>query len=333
MSENLGDFLLKERIKNKDKMQKGLKTTYIGEMGELFALNYLKKLFKRNNIKNDIFPHNDYHDDYDLEIYINGRKYKIEVKTSTAEKHPAFFYIHFNNNFDYLLLIWHPNDEEIYLAILTKDEARRIAIPMNAEREDEDNWQIYAPEYFEETNKNFLNRLSIFLKLNEELEDLEDDEKIELIENVKEQIIKTHKDAEINDFAGEVYQQWFYEYLSNYSNEVEAKPNGDDYDIKYKEKHIEVKYSSLHDDGNFKFKHIKSNLFEFIFLIGFDKKENKFYFSIKTSDEIVKIKRELAGTDEFFSQNGFDLHVGKHSIVNFVNDFTFEDFDNYIETH
>ena len=330
MSENLGDFLLEKREENEDEMETGLKQKYIGDLGELFVANYLYELFEANNIRNcKIIPHKYGSEKYDLDIYINGKKYVIEIKTSTAENHSVFHSIHFNNDFDYLLLIWSPNDEEIYLAILTKKEARKIVTPENTDREYEDNWQINTTEIFDE---NFLNRLSKFLELNKELEDLPEERKLELLEDAKEQVFKEHPNAEINDFSGEVYQEWFYEYLSNFTNDVEAKPRRDEYDIKYKGRHIEVKYSVLHD-GRFYFEHIKPKLFDFIFLIGFDEKEKKFYFSIKTSEEVLEIKKELAGSDEFFSQNGFTLNVGKHSILNFVNDFTFEDFDKYIETH
>jgi len=331
MSEKLGNFLLEKREENKDEMESGLKQAYLGEQGELFALKYLKKLFERNNINYNVEPHNYDKEDFDLYIYGNGRSYKIEVKTSTKE-FPEFYEIHFKNNFDYLLLIWHPSDNEIYFAILTKKEAKRVATPENTNREEEDNWVIHRISIFEETNKNFLKRLSEFLVLNKELEDLEDEEKLELLEDAKEEVIKKHPNAIRKDFSGITYQQWFYEYLSNYSDDVEPMPEGDDYDIKYKGKKIEVKYSVLYG-GEFQFKHIKPNLFHFIFFIGFDAEENKFYFSIKTSEEVVEIKRELAGSDNFYSENGFVLHVGKHSIINFVNDFTFEDFDNYIESH
>jgi len=332
MSENLAEFLLEKRRDNEDEMETGIKQKYIGDLGELFAYNYLKKLFERNNIRNvDIKPHKFSQEKYDLDIYINGEKYVIEVKTSTEEKYPVFAGIHFNNNFKYLLLIWHPSNDKIYFAILTKDEAKGIATEKHPGM-NEDNWVIHTIEIFDEDNKEFLNRLSKFLNLIEELEDLEDEEKIDLIEIAKEQIIKTHKDAIRKDFSGVVYQEWIYEYLTNYTDDVEPKEYGDEYDIEYKGKHIEVKYSSLHNDGKFYFEHIKPNLFDFIFLIGFDKKENKFYFSILTREEILEIKKELAG-DEFFSQDGFNLHVGKHSLLNFVNDFDFEDFDKYIESH
>ena len=331
MSESLAKFLLKKREENKDQMETGLKTTYIGDVGELFALKYLKKLLERNNIKNDIAPHNSYLDDYDLDIYINGRRYKVEIKTSTLENYPVFHAIHFNNNFKYLLLIWHPSNDKIYFAILAKEEAKGIATPENTNREEEDNWKIHRITIFDDDdNQNFLNRLSRFLELNKDLEDLEDNEKIELLEDAKEEIMKI-PNAVRKDFSGETYQEWIYEYLSDYTDEVKLMPNDDDYDIEYKGRRLEVKYSVFHR-GGFQFKHIKPKLFHFIFLIGFEKKENKFYFSILTSDEILEIKRELAG-DEFYSENGFVLHVGKHSIVNFVNDFTFEDFDNYIKTH
>jgi len=334
MDESLGNFLLEKRFKNKGKMQKGLKTKYIGDWGELFVANYLYELFEANNIKNvDIEPHNFSNEKYDLYAYVNNEKYVIEVKTSREEKYPDFKAIHFNNDFNYLLLVWSPNDEKVYLAILTKEEAKEIATPMNKDREDEDNWQIYAPEYFDENNENFLKRLAMFLGINKELEDLTEERKLELVNASEEEIMKI-PNAVKNDFSGETYQQWIYEYLSNFTNDIKQMPKGYKYDIEYKGKKIEVKYSAfIEKDFHFHFRAIKPNNFEFIFLIGFNAEENKFYFSIKTRDEIVEIKRELAGSDEFYSENGFTLGVGKHSIVNFVNDFYFEDFDNYIETH
>jgi len=335
MSESLGNFLLEKREDNEDEMETTIKTKYIGDIGELFALKYLKKLFKRNNIKNDIYPHNFSQEKYDLEVYINNEKYVIEVKFSTKE-YPEFYEIHFNNDFKYLLLIWHPSYNKVYFAILSKEEARNFATAMNGDREDEDNWKIGRISIFEETNENFLKRLSEILELNKELEDLEDEEKIDLIKEAKELVIKENPNAVKKDFSGITYQYWTYEYLSNFTNEVKPKPNGDEYDINYKGKHIEIKYSSTHyvkTSKFFKFDQIKPNLFDFIFFIAFDNEENKFYFSIKTNDEVVEIKKELAGNDEFFSRNGFTLNVGKHSIINFVNDFTFEDFDNYIESH
>jgi len=334
--QSLGNFLLEMREENKDEMETTIKTTYIGDIGELFALNYLKKLFERNNINYNVNPHNYDKEDFDLEIYGNGRSYKVEVKFSTSNSHPIFHQIHFNNNFDFLFLIYHPSDDEIYFAILTKEEAKEIATPENTNREYEDNWAIHRISIFNETNENFLNRLSEFLELNMELEDLDDEDKLSLIEDAKEEVTKKHKDAQINDFDGETYQEWIYNYLNNFTNDAEPMEYGDEYDIKYKGKHIEIKYSSTHyvkTSKFFMFKHIKPNLFHFIFFIGFDTEENKFYFSIKTSEEVVEIKRETTESDKFYSQNGFTLNVGKHSILNFVNDFTFEDFDNYIESY
>ena len=333
MSESLGKFLLEMREEHKDEMETGLKTKYIGYWGEIFAYNYLENLFERNGIRNyKIIPHKNDHDDYDLEVSINDRSYKIEIKFSTKEKEPIFDAIHFNNNFDFFFLIWSPSNEEIYFAILTKEEARKIAIPHNKSRED-DNWTIQTTEIFEETNENFLKRLSEFLELNEKLEDLEENEKTYLIEKAEELVIKEHKDAQINDFKGEVYQQWIYDYLSNYVDDTEIMPRGYKYDIRYKGKGIEIKYSSLNnDDGAFKFNQIKPEDFDFIFFIGFDKKENKFYFEIESREEFKENKKENVGSDDAFSQNGNQLHVTK-SFFTYGNDFTFEDFNNYIESH
>jgi len=330
MSESLGNFLLEEREENKDEMETGLKTKYIGKWGEIFAYNYLENLFRINGIRNyKIIPHENDQDDYDLEIYINNRSYKIEVKFSTRENYPNFEEIHFNNDFKYLLLVWKSPNNEIYFAILNRKEAKHIAVPMNAEREYEDDWQIQTISIFDKNNENFLKKLAMLLELNEELEDLEDEEKLYLIEKAKELVIKEHKDAQINDFRGEVYQNWIYNYLSNYVDDIELMPRGYKFDIKYKGKGIEIKYSSMYDDGEFQFAQIKPNNFEYILFIGFDNEENKFYFEIKSREEFENWLKEH---DNNFQQNGNKIHVPK-SFFTYVNDFTFEDFDNYIESH
>jgi len=332
MSESLGDFLLEMREENKNQMQKGLKTKYIGDLGELFVANYLYELFEANNIRNyKIIPHKYGNEKYDLNVYINNEKYVIEVKTSTAEKYPVFDEIHFNNDFKYLILVWIRNDEEVYFAILNREEAKEIATPKNRNREYEDNWHIYAPEYFEENNKNFLRGLAKFLNLNKELEDLPEERKIELLEDTKEEIMQ-NPNAVINDFSGEVYQQWLYQYLSNYVDEVELMPRRYKYDIKYKEKGIEVKYSALSNYGEFQFAQIKPEDFDYILFIGFDDKENKFYFEIESREEYIENKRERVGIDDIASINGNHICVGK-SFFRFKNDLTFEDFDKYIESH
>jgi len=324
--ESLGNFLLELRKEHKDEMEKELKRKYIGDWGELFVANYLYELFEANNIKNDIYPHKFSQEKFDLDIYINNKKYLIEVKFSTREKYPQFDDIHFSNDFEYLLLIWHPSYEKIYFAILSKEEAKRLASPMNGDREEEDNWYVYAPEYFEETNENFLNSLSEFLELNRELEDLPEERKLELVNASEEEIMK-NPNAVKNDFSGETYQKWFYDYLSNHTDDVEAKPKGNEYDIEFKGRHIEIKYSALSNDGAFKFAHIKPEDFDFILFIGYV--ENKFYFEIKSRDEMINWFKEH---DNNFQENGNYIHVGK-SFFRFGNDFTFKDFDNYIESH
>jgi len=329
MIESLGNFLLEMREEHKDEMETGLKHKYIGYWGELFAYNYLENLFERNDIRNyKIIPHKNDQDDYDLEVSINDRSYKIEIKFSTSNSHPIFDEIHFNNDFNYLLLIWKPSYDKIYFAILTKKEARKIAIPHNKSRED-DNWTIQTTEIFEETNENFLKRLSEFLELNEKLEDLEENEKTYLIEKAEELVIKEHKDAIRKDFSGITYQQWIYNYLSNYTDEVELMLNGYKYDIEYKGKRIEIKYSVLNNNRKFNFGAIKPENFDFILFIGFDDEENKFYFEIKSRE---KMENWLKEHDNNFQQNGNKIHVTK-SFFRFGNDFTFEDFDNYIESH
>ena len=325
---SMGVFLLEKRKENKDKMESRLKDKYIGNMGEIFAYNYLKKLFERNGINYKFIPPKTSNEDYDLEFSINGRNYKFEVKFSTAKNHPVFHEIHFNNDFDYLLLIWHPSNDKIYFAVLSKEEAKDVATPENTNREDDDNWQIGTTEIFDEE---FLKKLAMLLELNEELEDLEDYEKLDLLEDAEEEIMQ-NPDAVKMDFSGEIYQELIYDYLSNFIEGVELMPRGYKYDINYKGKGVEIKYSALNKNGEFSFKAIKPNNFDFILFVGFDNEENKFYFEIESKDEYVKNKRERTESDDIASRNGNGIDVGR-SFFRFKNDFTFEDFDNYIETH
>jgi len=309
--------------------RKNLKSKYIGDLGELFAYDYLYNLFEKSNIRNfKIAHHNKDRDDYDLDTYVNNRKYVIEVKFSTSETEPFFHHVHFNNDFDFLLLIWYPSDDELYFAVLSKVEAKGVATPENTNRK-EDDYKIQRTDIFYEDNQNFLNDLTEKLKLEEELEDLTEKEKLDLLEEAKDQIIKNHPKAESNIFNGQDYQRWVYEYLHNYANDVKLMENRDEYDIDYKGKAIEVKYSSLNYNGWFGFSHIKPELFDFVLFIGLDEDGKKFYFEIKNRDEMIKWLEEHGNN---YQENGNEIHVGK-SFFKFVKYLDFEDFANYIETH
>jgi len=308
----------------------------IGRLGEKFAKKYLEELFKLNDVDLKVKPHSNNNEHYDIEVFGNGEDYLIEVKFSTT-KYPNFHHIHLNNNFDYLFLILHSNNK-FYFSILSKDEAMQHLREEHKGR-NEDNYKLSTEKIF---IKDFLKELAIKLDLDKDLIDLSDERKLEIYGDAENEVIEEYcKDIDMNTLygklkmlssgeKGDLMQDEVYKYLHYF--DTNTINNGDgDYDILYKNKKIEIKFSIINDDKEFKFYQIKPEKFEFLFLIGIDEKDN-FYFDIESADEYREMKNRNTGGDKIYSQNGNTLHMGKSSF-NFGNHLTIEDIDNYIESH
>ena len=329
LEENLDD----EESDDEEEEIKIKNSNAIGELGEIFARKYLEELFKLNDVDLKVNPHNKGNEDYDIEVYGN----LIEVKLS-QNTHPDFAEIHFNNEFKYLLLIWIRNDK-FYFSILSKEEiiTNKYATEMHNGRE-EDNYVIQTRKVFE---KDFLKELAIKLNIDKDLIDLNDERKLELYEEAENDVIeKYYKNIDMNTLTGkmkmlgsvekgDIMQDEVYKYLHYFDTNTINNGNGD-FDILYKNKKLEVKFSTI-NNKIFTFSEIKPEYFDFIFFIGLDENDN-FYFDIESKDEYKELKIKTTEGSKIFSQNGSKIHFGKSSF-NFGNHLTIEDIDNYIEKH
>jgi len=310
----------------------------IGRIGEIFAKKYLEELFKVNAIDLKVKEKDKDNEDYDLEIYGNGEEYLIEVKLSTSKTHPIFKHIHLKNDFDYLLLIWHPSDDGLYFALLSKEEAKDISTPENTNRK-EDNKQIQRRNILDEDISNNLARIFNIEK------DLSNGRKLKIYKEAENEVFdEYYKNIDMNTLTGklkmlgslekgDIMQDELYKYLHYF--DADTINNGDgDFDILYKNKRIEVKFSTMHDDKNFHFYNIKPENFDFLFLMGLEAVDGKdvFYFDIESANEFKEWKNKNTRGGKIYSRNGNDLHMSRSSF-NFGNHMTIEEIDNYIESH
>ena len=338
----LEDFLtevLEERLNKNTEQSSKLKQKYLGFVGEEFAYKYLKELFKRNDV-DLIVKKSKGNKNHDLKIYINGKKYLFEVKYSTGENNPRFGNIHLKTISDlkipwFLLLIWNRNNN-LYFAILSKEEMIKYLKPANKKRNDDD-FGIFAVRVF---NTNFLIELVLKLDINKQLEDLTNEEKMEIVKNAENKIKKKYLNSKdnslwrkLNDFgskSGDIVQDEVYNFWYHYHPEIINNKKGD-YDILYDNKKIELKFATITKKRNsFSFGHIKPELFDFILFIGLDK-ENKFWFEIKTKDEMNEFLKEHKIK---FQEDGYHITPYKSSsfFQKFGNHLYIEDLDNYIKS-
>ena len=313
----------------------------IGILGEKFAKKYLEELFKINDVDLKVEKPDKDNDEHDLKILGNGEEYLIEIKLS-QNIHPDFAQIHLNNDFKYLLLVWKRNNK-FYFSILSKEEIikNKYATEMHYGR-GEDNYVIQTIEIF---NKDFLKELAIKLGINKELIDLSNEKKLEIYEEAENEVIEEYyKNIDMTTLTGkmkmlgsvekgDLMQDELYKYLHYF--DADTINNGDgDFDILYKNKRIEVKFSTMHDDKNFHFYNIKPENFDFLFLMGLEAVDGKdvFYFDIESANEFKEWKNKNTRGGKIYSRNGNDLHMSRSSF-NFGNHLTIEEIDNYIESH
>jgi len=342
--ENAGDILEDEEDSDDENNEEEENYTLnnpkpIGRLGEKFALKYLEELFKLNDVDLKVEKPNKDNEKHDLEIYGNGEDVLIEVKFSTNKKQPRFGEIHFRNNFDYLFLIWHPNNK-FYFSILSKEELINgdYATLENTSRKDEDNLQIERKDILDEDISNNLARvfnLDRDLSNERKLEiygEAENETEIEfekLYEDVDKKTLCYRLGFLTNTERGEIAQNSIYKFLKQYDANAENHSRGK-FDILYKNRIIEVKFSRLDRQGQFQFAQIKSENFHFLFLIGLDEKD-VFYFNLMTSKDVEKHINEEKRREDAYSQNGGRIQPTKNSSnIKFVNHLTIEDIDKYI---
>jgi len=312
-----------------------LKQKYLGFVGEEFAYKYLKELFKRNEVNAKIKKENS-NAHHDFEIYLNGKKYLVEVKYSTGEDNPRFGNIHINSDYKFLFLIWNKNND-LHLAFLSKEEMIKYLIPENKNIK-EDSFASYVKRFF---NEDFLKGLELNLNINKQLEELPNEEKMEIVKNAENKIKKKYLNnndnslwRKLNDFgskSGDIVQDEIYNFWHYYHTEIINNKKGK-YDILYNNQRIEIKFSTMTKKRNsFTFPHIKPENFDFILFIGIDR-ESKFLFEIKTKDEMIEYLKEHKIS---IQQDGFSISPYKSSgfFQKFGNHLYIEDLDNYIKEH
>jgi len=355
--ENAGDILEDEEDtdgENTDDEEEDEEENYIsnnpkpiGRLGEKFAKKYLEELFKINDVELSVEKPNKDNEKHDLEIYGNGEDYLIEVKLSTRKSEPGFGEIHFRNRFDYIFLIWHPNNK-FYFSILSKEEIKnnKYATEMHNGR-GEDNLQIQRTDILDEDiSKNLSRVFNLEKDLTDErkleiYEEAENETEIEfekLYEGVDKKTLYYKLGLLTSTERGQIAQHSLYNFLKQYDANAENYDEGD-FDILYKNRIIEVKFARLDTAGKFQFAQIKHKNFDFLFLIGLDvekndendeiRKKDVFYFDLMTKEDAEKKIGEDA-----YSQNGSRIQPRKNSSsIKFVNHLTIEDIDNYIESH
>jgi len=338
MNGYLEDFLkedLEEDLNKNIEQSSKLKQKYLGFVGEEFAYKYLKKLFERNELNAKIKKENS-NAHHDLEIYINGKKYLVEVKYSTYQKNPRFGNIHINSDYKFLFLIWNKNND-LHLAFLSKKEIIKYLKPENKSIK-EDSFASYVKRVF---NEEFLNELELNLNINKQLEELANEEKMEIVKTAENKIRKKYLNkndhslhTKLNDFgskSGDIVQDEIYNFWHYYHPEI-INNKGGKYDLLYNNQRIEIKFSTMTKKRNsFGFHHIKPENFDFILFVGLDK-EDKFLFEIKTKDEMIEYLKEHKIS---LQQDGFGITPSKSSnfFQKFGNHLYIEDLDNYIKEH
>jgi len=103
--------------------------------------------------------------------------------------------------------------------------------------------------------------------------------------------------------------------------ELEENLDGEDNEnyILYKNKKLKVRFTLIDEEGNFVFEDVKPETFDFLLLIGLDKKD-VFYFDLMNKEEA---EEKVKGSEIVFKKKDFK----------FGNHLDYKDIENYVESH
>jgi len=126
------------------------------------------------------------------------------------------------------------------------------------------------------------------------------------------------------DESGKIAQNSFSNYLHKYEPSTINEENYDHFDILFKGKKLEVKFSH-----RFSFSAIKPDYFEHILFIGLDESD-VFYFNLMSKEEVMEHITEHNLTR---GKNGYTIYASKNSpfFQKFGNHLTYSDIENYIK--
>ena len=124
--------------------------------------------------------------------------------------------------------------------------------------------------------------------------------------------------------SGKIAQNSYSNYLHNYEPNTINEENNDHFDVFYKGKSFEVKFSAV-----FSFSNIKPEYFDYILFIGLDESD-VFYFNLMSKEEVMEYIKEH---NLIRSKDGYTIHANKDSpfFQKFGSHLTYSDIENYIK--
>jgi len=156
------------------------------------------------------------------------------------------------------------------------------------------------------------------------LNEIKYEEKYKKYENLKKNTLYWKVMMIGGDKSGAIAQNSFSNYLDKYEPSTINEENYDHFDIFYKGKRLEVKFSAV-----FSFSNIKPDYFDYILFIGLDESD-VFYFNLISKDEVMEYvtKHNLVK-----GKDGYTIHANKDSTFfqKFGNHLTYSDIENYIK--
>jgi len=142
------------------------------------------------------------------------------------------------------------------------------------------------------------------------------------MENNLEDFLEEDMTKQVDDVLGTNDESYYGRSAGEVLEELEESLDGvgnDESYILYKNKKLKVRFALIDEEGSFIFEDIKPETFDFLLLIGLDKKD-KFYFDILTKKDAEK---KVKGSSITFCKS--DFKFGSH--------LDYKDIENYIESH
>jgi len=126
------------------------------------------------------------------------------------------------------------------------------------------------------------------------------------------------------DKSGKFAQNSASNYLHNYEPSTINEENYNHFDILFKGKRLEIKFSA-----NFDFTCIKPDYFDYILFIGLDDSDT-FYFNLMSKEEVMEY---IANHNLVKGVCGYNIYAHKDSpfFQKFGNHLTYSDIENYIK--
>jgi len=142
--------------------------------------------------------------------------------------------------------------------------------------------------------------------------------------DAEKEYIQEYEDEYDDEFAEEMNDAYYYgrnagEVLEELEENLDGEDNDNKKYILYKNKKLKVRFALIDEEGNFVFEDVKPETFDFLLLIGLDKKD-VFYFDLMSKEEA---EEKVKGSEIIFKRK--DFKFGSH--------LDYKDIENYVERH